>query len=150
MTTILVCNPRYYEVVYSINPWMHPVERPADRDLAISQWHGLVALLKQVGANVVVMEGQPGLPDMVFTANAGLVFQNKKVVLANFKYPHAVSNENSTKNGSRRTAMRLSRHSRRSFTLKGLVMPYSGRRQMNSITATNFTLATGSGAITML
>lgn len=87
MTTILVCNPRYYEVVYSINPWMHPVERPADRDLAISQWHGLVALLKQVGANVVVMEGQPGLPDMVFTANAGLVFQNKKVVLANFKYP---------------------------------------------------------------
>ena len=81
MTTILVCKPDHYDVTYSINPWMRPEEIPTYRDLAISQWHGLVALLKHIGANVVEMEGQPGLPDMVFTANAGLVFQNKKVIL---------------------------------------------------------------------
>ena len=86
MTTILVCNPQHYGIEYEINPWMS-VKNPADRDLAISQWHGLVVLLKKIGVNVVEMQGQPGLPDMVFTANAGLVFQNKKVVLSNFKYP---------------------------------------------------------------
>jgi len=86
MTTILVCNPQHYSIDYEINPWMS-IRNPADRDLAISQWHGLIALLKRIEVNVVEMQGQPGLPDMVFTANAGLVFQNKKVVLSNFKYP---------------------------------------------------------------
>lgn len=87
MTKILVCDPKYYGIEYAINPWMS-IQNPANKDLAVRQWHGLVEILEKVGATVVTMSGQPGLPDMVFTANAGLVFQDQKVViLSNFKHP---------------------------------------------------------------
>lgn len=87
MNKILVCDPTYYGIEYSINPWMS-VQNQADRELAIRQWNGLVELLNEIGANVAIMPGQPGLPDMVFTANAGLVFRDQnRVVLSNFKHP---------------------------------------------------------------
>ena len=86
MTKILVCNPEYYAINYEINPWMN-LQNQVNRDLAVQQWQNLVELLKHVGATVEEMTGQPNLPDMVFTANAGLVFDNKKFVLSNFKYP---------------------------------------------------------------
>ena len=41
---ILMCPPDYYGIEYEINPWMSR-ERQADRDLAIEQWEGLVAIL---------------------------------------------------------------------------------------------------------
>jgi N-dimethylarginine dimethylaminohydrolase len=87
MDKILVCKPDYYDVFYSINPWMRPKEVFTDTKLAVQQWHNLVDLISLIGAEVVEMSGQPGLPDMVFTANAGVVFENKKVVLANFACP---------------------------------------------------------------
>lgn len=86
MARILVCKPTYYAIEYEINPWMH-IQNPADTQLAIRQWHGLVDILREVGAEVVEMDGQPHLPDMVFTANAGLVLSKKRVVLSNFKCP---------------------------------------------------------------
>ena len=87
MTKILVCNPAYYDVKYSINPWMRPLEVVTHRLLAIEQWYTLVGLLQKLGVTVVEMTGQPELPDMVFTANAGLVFPGNAVVLSSFKYP---------------------------------------------------------------
>jgi len=87
MTTILVCDPTHYGIEYEINPWMS-VQNQADRELAIRQWHGLVKLLNEIGTTVLTMPGQPGLPDMVFTANAGLVFRDQStVMLSNFKHP---------------------------------------------------------------
>lgn len=86
MTKILVCNPEYFQISYEINPWMK-VENQSDKDLAKIQWNGLVEKLKQAGAEVVEMKGEPNLPDLVFTANAGLVLPNKKVILAKFKCP---------------------------------------------------------------
>lgn len=79
---ILVCNPAHYDVSYKINPWMDP-ESPTDKGLAFSQWATLVETIQKCGAEVIEMSGQPGLPDMVFTANAGTVHDNK-VVLSNF------------------------------------------------------------------
>jgi ornithine--oxo-acid transaminase len=68
----LMCPPEHYEVAYSINPWMD-LTVPVDRARARAQWDELVAALRAAGADVRTIEPQPGLPDMVFTANAGLV-----------------------------------------------------------------------------
>jgi ornithine--oxo-acid transaminase len=68
----LMCAPDHFEVAYSINPWMD-LTVPVDAARARAQWDELVATLRAAGAEVETVEPQPGLPDMVFTANAGLV-----------------------------------------------------------------------------
>src|SRR5215467_11245294 len=68
----LMCPPDYFGVFYEINPWMHQENRP-DLELAMEQWHNLVANLRRAGANVEIIEPVKELPDMVFVANAGLV-----------------------------------------------------------------------------
>ena len=68
----LVCPPLHFEVAYAINPWMAGAA-PVDPDRAMAQWEALVALLREAGARVDVLDPVAGLPDLVFTANAGLV-----------------------------------------------------------------------------
>jgi ornithine--oxo-acid transaminase len=68
----LMCAPDHFEVAYAINPWMDLTVK-VDRDRARAQWDELVATLRAAGAHVRTIDGQPGLPDMVFTANAGVV-----------------------------------------------------------------------------
>src|SRR5262245_42003891 len=69
---ILMCPPDYYDIEYEINPWMSRL-RGAARDKARSQWQALHDALVALGVTVERMLPQPGLPDLVFTANAGLV-----------------------------------------------------------------------------
>lgn len=76
---ILMCPPDFYQVDYVINPWMEGNVRRAAREAAIQQWDSLHNILKQ-HADVALITPQPGLPDMVFTANAGVVLENKFVV----------------------------------------------------------------------
>ncbi|MEW6428199.1 MAG: arginine deiminase-related protein [Thermodesulfobacteriota bacterium] len=69
----LMCPPDHYGIEYEINPWMHRQFQP-DRDKARSQWQRLKDLLETgLDAVVELIEPRPGLPDMVFTANAGYV-----------------------------------------------------------------------------
>jgi len=68
----LMCPPEHFGVVYEINPWMHR-EVTVDRDRAREQWDGLVAMLEAAGATVELLEPRADLPDLVFTANAGIV-----------------------------------------------------------------------------
>ena len=68
----LMCAPEHFGVVYEINPWMHR-EVTVDRDRAREQWDGLVAMLEAAGATVELLEPRADLPDLVFTANAGIV-----------------------------------------------------------------------------
>ncbi len=68
----LMCPPTHFGVLYEINPWMH-TEVAVDRDRARSQWEGLVSTLRAAGAEVVVVVPDESVPDMVFTANAGVV-----------------------------------------------------------------------------
>jgi N-dimethylarginine dimethylaminohydrolase len=68
----LMCAPDHYELAYAINPWMDLTVK-VDRGRAQAQWDELVETLRGAGATVRTIAGQPGLPDMVFTANAGLV-----------------------------------------------------------------------------
>ena len=82
--TILMCPPDYYGIEYEINPWMHR-DVPCDRELAAQQWQSLHSLLVGLGADIRLMEPVPGLPDLVFTANAGLVWKDV-VFLSNFRH----------------------------------------------------------------
>src|SRR5690606_8141439 len=68
----LMCPPRHFGVLYEINPWMR-TEVTVDSDTAFAQWERLVDALHAAGAQVEIMPSQPGLPDLVFTANAGIV-----------------------------------------------------------------------------
>ncbi|MEA2473139.1 MAG: ornithine--oxo-acid transaminase [Thermoleophilaceae bacterium] len=68
----LLCAPDHFEVAYAINPWMD-LAVEVDRGRARAQWDELVAALRGAGARVRTIDPADGLPDMVFTANAGLV-----------------------------------------------------------------------------
>ena len=57
-----------------------------DKVLAATQWQQLYNTLTQK-ASIKLIEPVAGLPDMVFTANAGLVANNRDVVIANFRHP---------------------------------------------------------------
>lgn len=82
--TILMCPPDYYGIEYEINPWMSR-SRQSDPERARAQWHALHELLQSVGADIRLLEPAEGLPDLVFTANAGLVCRDK-VYLARFRH----------------------------------------------------------------
>ncbi len=82
---LLMCRPEYYGIEYEINPWMRR-SRQSDRALAREQWEGLYRLLRdKLHVEVDLAPPEKGLPDMVFTANAGLVWGNK-FISSNFRY----------------------------------------------------------------
>ena len=81
----LMCPPEHFGVLYEINPWMHQ-EVAVDLDRARAQWEGVVATLEQAGAAVEVLDPEPGLPDLVFTANAGVV-NDGCYVPSRFRHP---------------------------------------------------------------
>lgn len=82
---ILMCPPDYFGIEYEINAWMSK-DKPADHPLAVKQWHALKTKLESAGAEIEIVSPQQGLPDMVFTANAGLIFHND-VILSRFRPP---------------------------------------------------------------
>lgn len=79
---ILMCPPDHYEVDYVINPWMEGNVHKSSHDRAKEQWHQLHAVIKD-HVDVELVSPQKGWPDMVFTANAGLVLGDT-VVLSRF------------------------------------------------------------------
>jgi N-dimethylarginine dimethylaminohydrolase len=80
-----MCPPVHFGVLYEINPWMHR-EVSVDAERATAQWEALVAVLQAAGAEVEVLEPQPHVPDLVFTANAGLV-NGTRFVPSHFRHP---------------------------------------------------------------
>ena len=68
----LMCPPQHFGVLYEINPWMH-AEVKVDHDKATAQWEQLGDNLREAGAEVTTIEPQTHVPDLVFTANAGIV-----------------------------------------------------------------------------
>ncbi|MGH9282410.1 MAG: dimethylarginine dimethylaminohydrolase family protein [Acidimicrobiales bacterium] len=81
----LVCPPQHFDVLYEINAWMR-LEVRVDPDRAREQWDGLVAGLRAAGAELEEVDPVPGLPDLVFTANAGVV-DGTTYVPARFRHP---------------------------------------------------------------
>ena len=82
---ILMCRPDYFTVDYIINPWMAGHESSLDIDLASTQWQSLRDTIAEY-VEIAEIEPQAGLPDLVFTANAGAVYGDKAV--ASHFMPH--------------------------------------------------------------
>lgn len=79
-----MCPPDFYRIQYEINPWMDR-KQPIDHARAVGQWAALRSLLEEIGAKVSTIEPVDGLPDMVFTANAALMF-GKRAIMARFRH----------------------------------------------------------------
>jgi len=82
--TILMCPPDFYGIEYEINPWMSR-SRGSDRDEATRQWTALKQAIESAGAIVMLQPPVDGLPDLVFTANAGMMFRDL-VFLSRFRH----------------------------------------------------------------
>jgi len=92
MSRLLMCPPDYYGIEYEINPWMR-VSNQSNGDRARTQWQALTRVLeKEIGAKLEFMEPVQGLPDLVFTANAGVLYEGK-VVPSRFRHPERQGEE---------------------------------------------------------
>jgi N-dimethylarginine dimethylaminohydrolase len=91
-TSVLMCAPTAYALKYEINPWMK-LENAPDLQLAAQQWDTLYHVLRDhVGAHVELVPQSQNCPDMVFTANAGLI-RGRYALLANFRHPQRQAEE---------------------------------------------------------
>jgi N-dimethylarginine dimethylaminohydrolase len=79
MKRFLMCEPKYFDVCYVINPWMEGNLGKVNKALARQQWQSLHDIVARL-ASVSLIEPVAGLPDMVFTANAGLIQKNNIIV----------------------------------------------------------------------
>lgn len=87
----LMCAPDHFEVAYVINPWMEGNVARGDNETAARQWHALARMIGKV-AQVERVAAASGVPDMVFTANAGLVMENR-FVLSRFRHEQRQAEE---------------------------------------------------------
>ena len=89
MKHLLMCEPKFFEVCYVINPWMEGNLGKVNNPLAKQQWENLYRIVSGM-ASVSLIEPVAGLPDMVFTANAGLVHGRengeKKIIASSFRH----------------------------------------------------------------
>jgi N-dimethylarginine dimethylaminohydrolase len=90
---VLMTSPDHYEVCYSINPWMRPEQWTGEvRARARQQWAALADQLTAHGLTVEVIPAAPGLPDLVFPANAAIVLDGR-ALLARFRHPERQGEE---------------------------------------------------------
>ena len=82
---VLMCEPVHFRIEYEINPWMRRANK-VDGPRALEQWRGLHRAIDGLGVRVELVEQRPGVPDMTFTANAGVVI-GRRFLPANFRFP---------------------------------------------------------------
>src|SRR5215471_16065041 len=88
--TLLMVEASHFEVSYVINPWMKPGAWSEDPKghfrAAQASSAALQKALLTAGAQVMMIPGGAGLPDMVFPANAAVVL-DRRAIVARFRYP---------------------------------------------------------------
>jgi N-dimethylarginine dimethylaminohydrolase len=86
----LMCRPDHFAVDYAINPWMNPKSWAQESKILVDashrEWTALHRALAGLGAAIELVPPAPGLPDLVFTANAAVVL-DRKAVVARFRHP---------------------------------------------------------------
>ena len=87
----LLCQPDFYQVDYVINVWMEGNVDRSSPERAAQQWRELARVLRE-HAEVELVSPEQGWPDMVFTANAGLVL-GKNAVVSRFFHPERQGEE---------------------------------------------------------
>ncbi len=86
-----MCPPEWYDVDYVINPWMAGNLHRPSRDEAFAQWKNLYRHLQRV-ADIRLIHGRPGSPDMVFVGHGALV-QYGIAALSSFAHPQRQTEE---------------------------------------------------------
>lgn len=86
MKTFLMCEPTYFGVSYDINPWMTGNLNNVNREKAAEQYNNLVEKIHELGGKVKFVEPHADYPDQVFTANAGLIVDDKTAIVSRFRY----------------------------------------------------------------
>ncbi len=90
---ILMCPPDYYGIEYEINPWMNRAAAGRPRRWPCGSGTVCGELLEEAGAtDSTLLDPVPGLPDLVFTANAALIYRDQ-AVLARFRHPQRQGEE---------------------------------------------------------
>ena len=88
---VLLTTPDHFRVAYVINPHMAGNVGTVDRDRALAQWTALRDTYERLGVAVTTLDGEPGLPDMVFCANQTLPYLTpggeKGVILSRMHAP---------------------------------------------------------------
>lgn len=74
---VLMVKPTYFDVEYVINPHMEGFIGGVDKMQAQNEWEHLADAFKELGYELVVMDGVRDLPDMVFSANQSLPIIDK-------------------------------------------------------------------------
>jgi N-dimethylarginine dimethylaminohydrolase len=81
---ILMTDPTWFDVAYTINPWMKPglwqADRAGQQRAARRAFEALAATLADAGAIIERIDGAQGLPDMVFPANAAVVLDGRALM----------------------------------------------------------------------
>ncbi len=112
-----MCRPTYYTIAYEINPWMRLTRQTVHR-VALRQWHQLYRLLThRLRVRVRLVRSVKGLPDLVFTANAGLVI-GRTLIRSNFRFPERQGEEAVVEQDFRERGYRIVRLPRR-FNFEG-------------------------------
>lgn len=81
---ILMCAPTHFSISYEINPWMD-VKNRVRPNRAMEQWQGLCRVLEKLGVQITLIPPKKGYPDMVFTANGGVV-KGKTFIPSRFRF----------------------------------------------------------------
>ena len=103
--TVLMCPPDWFGVRYEINPWMSTAVAP-EPALALRQWLALTRAYHVLGVQVEQIAPDPAQPDLVFTANAGLVLGDR-FVLSRFRHPERQGEEPLFRSWAERAGFRV-------------------------------------------
>lgn len=71
---VLLTTPTHFDVEYVINPHMSDNVGTVNKSVAFQQWKALRAAYTALDVSPTVLNGQSGLPDMVFCANQTLPY----------------------------------------------------------------------------
>lgn len=88
---ILMCRPEHFGIEYEINPWMN-VAVEVDHQRAVEQWDAVHRTYTELGETVALAPPVAGLPDMVFTANAAVLW-GRRAVLSRFHHAERAGEE---------------------------------------------------------
>jgi len=103
-----MCPPTHYRIAYEINPWMS-LARQVNRARSLAQWRRLHdTITRTLRARVRLLPPRPGVPDLVFTANAGLV-AGRTFIRSNFRYAQRRPEEPIVERYFRRAGFRVVR-----------------------------------------
>ncbi len=76
--SVLMVRPTYFSVDYVINPHMEGNVGKVDKEKAMMEWEKVKSAFELAGVDVHVIDGEEGLPDMVFCANQSLPYYSEE------------------------------------------------------------------------